>query len=280
MTSSSFLEELGPVAVSHRNELEEVKRQLGIERNELDCWIYAFLENKKFDIKETVAKLQRRFAMEVSEMAKYEVTESMRSSLRSGIIQAIGEDKCGRTVFYVTVSRDTSSEGTREEKKRTFDLIVSYGTRLRADNKRCQMVLLVNYENASMLSNVDMSLQMDVATRVSKFFPGCISKVLLCNMGSILCTFMKPVLGTMPASFSDTISLFSSNDVTNGSLLEYIDKSVLPVQLGGTNDCDDQVHWDRYADIIENYYRDMRIAIVERGLKVKDWELECLSANE
>ncbi|AAZ10983.1 CRAL/TRIO domain containing protein, putative [Trypanosoma equiperdum] len=273
---SSFLQELGPVAVSHRQELEEVKRELDIKRDELDCWIYGFLENKKFDVKETVAKLQRRFAMEVNEMAKYEFTEYMRTSLRLGIIQVIGEDKCGRTIFYVTVNRDKKAASHRDGKKHTFDLMVSYGTRLRADNKRCQMVLLVNYEDASMWSNVDMSLQADVALRISKFFPGCISKVYICNMGRMLCSVAKPLFSQLPSAFSDSIMFFSKSDRASGRLLEFIDESVLPVQLGGTNDCDNQEHWDRHGDIIEDYYHGMKAAISERGLTVKEWELQCI----
>ncbi|EAN82476.1 hypothetical protein, conserved, partial [Trypanosoma cruzi] len=94
---SLYLHDLGPEAVSYRHLLDEVKRQLDITHDEFDCWIYGFLENKKYNIRETVAKLQRRFAMEANELATYTLTDYMRESLRSGIVQFIGEDKLGRT---------------------------------------------------------------------------------------------------------------------------------------------------------------------------------------
>ncbi|CCD12510.1 unnamed protein product [Trypanosoma congolense IL3000] len=273
---SSFLQELGPVAVSHRQEVEEVKRQLNMRREELDCWVYSFLENKKFDVEETVAKLKRRLAMEAEEMAKYEFTDYMHESLRSGIIQVIGTDKSGRTVFYVTVSRDKKEADHRDEKKRTFDLMVSYGTQLRADNKRGQMVLLVNYENASLWSNVDLPFLADLALRLSKFFPGCVSKVYVCNIGATVCTVLVPFVSQLPASLSENIKFLTSVDVSSGSLLEFIDEDVLPVALGGKNDCDNQAEWDRHGEVIETYFNQMREAVVDRGLTLKDWELECL----
>nr|CCC90248.1 unnamed protein product [Trypanosoma congolense IL3000] len=277
---SSFLQELGPVAVSHRQEVEEVKRQLNMRREELDCWVYSFLENKKFDVEETVAKLKRRLTMEAEEMAKYEFTDYMHESLRLGIIQVIGNDKSGRTVFYVTVSRDKKEADHRDEKKRTFDLMVSYGTQLRADNKRGQMVLLVNYENASMWSNVDMSLQADVGLRLSKFFPGCVSKVYVCNMGRMLCSLAKPLFSQLPAAFSETVMFLPKSEKSALKLMEFIDEDVLPVALGGKNDCDNQAEWDRHGEVIETYFNQMREAVVDRGLTLKDWELECLELQD
>ncbi|KAG8343705.1 hypothetical protein TRVL_05465 [Trypanosoma vivax] len=271
---SLYLQELGPKAVSHRQELEEVKRQLDIDYDELDCWLYGFLENKKFDIPETVAKLQRRFQVEASELARHDITDYMRASLRSGVIQCVGEDKCGRALFYVTVRRDKPVAERREEKKRAFDMLVSYGTRLRTGNMKCKMALLVNYENASLWNNVDMSLQADVAVRLSKYFPGSVSKIYVCNMSRILSTVAKPLFSQLPAALSECFVFLSKSDRDAGKLLEFIDESVLPVSLGGTNDCDHETQWVRNAEAVEEYYEELKEAVLCNGLTVKQWELQ------
>ncbi|ESL12008.1 hypothetical protein TRSC58_00232, partial [Trypanosoma rangeli SC58] len=155
---SFALHELGPEAVSYRHLVDEVKLQLNITHDGFDCWIYAFLEKKKYDVQRAVEKLQRRFAMGVGELATYTFTDYMSESLRSGIIQCVGEDKMCRVVFYVVTARDKPVSARREESKANFDMMVSYGVRLRAENKRCQMAMLINQEKASLWSNTDMNL--------------------------------------------------------------------------------------------------------------------------
>ncbi|ORC84757.1 uncharacterized protein TM35_000411270 [Trypanosoma theileri] len=273
---SSFLDDLGPEAVSHRQEVEEVKRQIGITHSYFDCWVYGFLENKKFNVQETVSKLQRRFDMEINELATYDITDSMRQSLRSGIIQVIGVDKLGRTAFYVTTRRDKPTAAKREESKRTFDMMVSYGTRLREDNKRCQMVMLINQEKASMWSNVDMKFQADIALRIAKFYPGAVDKMYICNMNRTLAAMAKPVFSQLPPIVSERIIIISESDKNSGKLFEYFDPSVLPVELGGNNECDNQEHWTQHATLIEEYYEQLKHAVQDRGLSVKEWELECI----
>ena len=55
----------------HVAEMDEVKRAVGVHHHYLDGWIYLFLSNKKFDVKETIAKLQRRDNMERTVFSKY-----------------------------------------------------------------------------------------------------------------------------------------------------------------------------------------------------------------
>ncbi|KAG5471911.1 hypothetical protein CUR178_02576 [Leishmania enriettii] len=133
----SSLRELGTAAISHRGEVDEVKRQLDVKHGYFDAWIYGFLENKNFSIDETVAKLHRRFAMRVNELASYELTDFMRESLRRGIIGELGNDKAGRIAFLVDTKRDHLQAKHRDEQRRSFDMIASFGTRLRPESKRC-----------------------------------------------------------------------------------------------------------------------------------------------
>lgn len=273
------LVDLGDVAVSHRDEIEEVKRQIGITHGYFDAWMYGFLENKKFNIEETVAKLHRRFAMEVSELATYEITDYMRDSLRKGIIQDVGVDKAGRVAFYIYTKRDTPQSKYRSQQRQTFDMFVSYGTRLRKENMRCQMVMLINQDGASVFRNVDMSFQADVALRISKFYPGGVDKMYICNMGSTLAAFAKPIFRTLPPIVSDRIQIIDSSDMKNNVLLDLVDASVLPVALGGKNECDTEGRHQAYAKRIEAYYNELKVAVNERGLTVKEWELEKLGIN-
>ncbi|KAF8305414.1 hypothetical protein TcBrA4_0040540 [Trypanosoma cruzi] len=80
--------ELGPVSVAHRAALGELRRRLGICHTDLDCWLYAFLENKKFDVDETIAKLRRRAAMEVQELGAYEITALAAVAVLMGTLAA------------------------------------------------------------------------------------------------------------------------------------------------------------------------------------------------
>lgn len=273
------LDDLGAVALSHRDEVDAVKHQIGIPHGYFDAWIYGFLENKKFDVDETVAKLHRRFEMEVRELASYELTDNMRESLRKGIIQDIGQDKAGRVAFFINTKRDFPQSKYRDEQRRTFDMFVSYGTRLRMENKRCQIVMIINQDGASMFKNVDMGFQADVALRISKYYPGGIDKMYICKMSRTLAAMAKPIFKRLPAIVSDRIQIIDDNDIKNGVLLELFDEAVLPVALGGTNNCDDAEHWNSYADRVEKYYAELKRAVNEKGLTVKEFELEALGVN-
>ncbi|KPA73966.1 hypothetical protein ABB37_09545 [Leptomonas pyrrhocoris] len=279
--SSSYtsLEDLGTVALSHRSEIEEVKRQLDIKHGYFDAWMYGFLENKKFDIEETVAKLHRRFAMEVNELATYEFSDFMRASLRKGIIQDIGVDKAGRVAFYINTKRDFPQSRYRDEQRRTFDMFVSYGTRLRKENRRAQIVMLINQDGASLFKNVDMTFQADVALRIAKFYPGGVDKMYICKMNRTLAAMAKPIFKTLPAIVSDRIQIVDAGDIKDGVLLDLFDEDVLPIALGGKNDCDNEEHWNAYADRVEKYYADLKRAVNERGLTVKEWELQTIGID-
>ncbi|CAJ08218.1 conserved hypothetical protein [Leishmania major strain Friedlin] len=273
------LSDLGAVAISHRGEIDEVKRQLDVKHGYFDAWMYGFLENKKFDVGETVAKLHRRFAMEVSELASYELTDYMRESLRKGIIGEIGTDKAGRVAFLVNTKRDYPQSKHRDEQRRSFDMFVSYGTRLRKENKRCQMVMLINQDGASFFKNVDMTFQADIALRISKFYPGCVDKIYICNMSRTLAAMAKPIFKRLPAIVADRIQIIDDNDIKQGVLLELFDAEVLPVELGGKNKCDNEELWGAYADRVEKYYAELKRAVNERGMTVKDYELESIGID-
>ncbi|KAG5471262.1 hypothetical protein LSCM1_01335 [Leishmania martiniquensis] len=273
------LSELGTVAISHRGEIDEVKRRLDINHGYFDAWLYGFLENKKFNVDETVAKLQRRFAMEANELASYELTDFMRESLRRGIIGELGKDKAGRVAFLVNTKRDHPQAKHRDEQRRSFDMIVSYGTRLRKENMRCQMVMLINQEGASLFKNVDMTLQADIALRIAKYFPGCVDKMYICKMSRTLAAMAKPIFSRLPAIVSERIQIIDDNDIERGVLLDLFDAEVLPVAFGGTNNCDSEELWDAYADRVEKYYAGLKAAVNERGMTVKEYELDSLGVD-
>ncbi|CUE73399.1 Hypothetical protein, putative, partial [Bodo saltans] len=172
----------------HRRPLDEVKRQLNIHHDEFDCWIYGFLENKKFNVEETVQKLRRRDTMERNELACFEITDYMRDNMAKGIIQHIGDDKEGRPTFYIVTKRDSPTAKRREENMRNFDMWVSYGSKLRSHDKRCRLTMLINQKDASMWSNTDMTFQADVAMRIAKYYPGVVEKLYLCKMSNTLAT--------------------------------------------------------------------------------------------
>lgn len=266
--------DLGPVALSYRPQIEEVKKRIGVTHGFFDAWIFGFLENKNFNINETVAKLERRFVMEKEEMGSYKLTDHLRKNLRDGVIQEIGEDKHGRVVFYIYSKRDFPTPEYREEKKMIFNMFMSYGTRLRESTKRSQIVMIFNQQDSSFFKNLDLGFQGDIALHISKFFPGMVEKMYMCKMSSTLSFMAKPVLSRLPAVVSERLEILSDSDIKKGALLEHIDKSVLPFELGGTNNCDCQSNWNAFADNVENYFFKMVAALNERNMTIKEFELD------
>ncbi|KAG5497506.1 hypothetical protein JKF63_03770 [Porcisia hertigi] len=275
MSNAPVLLSIGLDAVAHQAEVDEVKRRMAIHHNYFDCWIYGFLENKNYNIDDAVAKLRRRAEFEREQLATYNVTDWMMESMRKGIIQIIGNDKAGRVTFYVSTARDKPSAARREESRMNFDMFVSYGTRLRPENQRCQIAMLINQEKASMMTNLDMTLQADIALRIARFYPGCVDKIYICKMGRLLAALAKPIFSRLPAIVSDRIKIISDSDIRSGKLLELFDADVLPVELGGKNDCDRQENYDRFAIDIRDYFQQLKQAII-RGEGVKEWELNSL----
>ncbi|KAG5471261.1 hypothetical protein LSCM1_01334 [Leishmania martiniquensis] len=277
MTSSPVLLDIGTGAYAHQAEVDRVKQRIGVHHNYFDCWIYGFLENKNFNVDETVEKLRRRADFERTQLAACDITDWMMENMRKGIIQVVGNDKVGRVTFYVATARDRPVASRREESRKNFDMLLAYGTRLRPESKRCQIAMLVNQEKASMISNLDMTLQADIALRIAKYYPGCVDKIYICKMGRMLAAMAKPIFSRLPAIVSERIIIISESDIRHGKLLEVFDASVLPVELGGKNNCDSQERYDNFATTIRNYFDQLKAA-VQRGEGVKEWELNNLRA--
>ncbi|ORC84756.1 uncharacterized protein TM35_000411260 [Trypanosoma theileri] len=273
---NATLLDIGVKAYEHQAEVDEVRQRLNIKHHYFDCWIYGFLENKNYDVEETVKKLERRLAFEKEQLANHTVTDWMMESMQKGIMQIIGHDREGRVVFYVVTARDKPTAARREESRMNFDMMVSYGTRLREDNKRCQMVMLINQEKASVWSNVDMTFQADIALRIAKFYPGAVDKMYICNMNRTLAAMAKPIFSRLPAIVSERIIIISESDKNSGKLFEYFDPSVVPVALGGTNGCDQQNNYTQFSVTIKEHFEQLKHAVKHRGLSVKEWELETL----
>jgi hypothetical protein len=265
--------EMGPTALQHRDKVEEVKRRMGINHDFSDCWIYNFLENKFFDVEETVAKLYRRDAMERDEISGYEVTDFMREQMSKGLIQLIGDDREGRVTFYIVTARDRPLAAKRDENKRNFDMWMSYGTRLRKENRRCRITMLINQEGASMWSNTDMAFQSNIALRIAKYYPGCVDRMYICCMGRALSALAKPIFKSLPKVVSERIFIITESEMEKGKLLEYFEPHILPRALGGQSDMDNKENWLKFATIIESHFMLVRGAIRE-GKRVKEWEVE------
>nr|ACS87887.1 conserved hypothetical protein [Angomonas deanei] len=269
MSSSSGLFQ---VPREHVAELEEVKKAVGVHHHYLDGWIYLFLSNKKFDIKETIAKLHRRDDMERTVFAKYTITDTLRASMRAGIVQYIGRDRDGHPVLYFNTVRDSPKADQRPERQANMDMFLSWAVRCDKHNPTAMVTWLINQKNASMLRNTDLIFQKDMALRISKFFPGVLGRMYICNMSGALTFVMKPLLRQLPSSISDCIFLFSASDIRNGELQKHIDPSVLPVEMGGQNNCDNQPNYERFATTIEGYF-ERCIQALGNGLSIKQMEM-------
>ncbi|GET91028.1 hypothetical protein, unknown function [Leishmania tarentolae] len=256
----------------HVAALKEVKRAFGIHHDHLDGWLYLFLANKHFDVTETVAKLRRRDEMERTVFSTYTMTDSLRKSMRAGIVQYIGRDKEGRPVLYFNTARDSPKAEQRPERQANMDMFLSWSVRCDRKNPTATVTWLINQENASMLRNTDLIFQKEMALRISKFYPGVVSRIFICNMSSALTFVMKPLLRQLPAGISDCIFLFSASDIKKGELLKRIDSNVLPVEMGGCNDCDHPPNYEFFATTIESYFHRC-IEALKKGFSIKEMEV-------
>ncbi|KAG5497513.1 hypothetical protein JKF63_03777 [Porcisia hertigi] len=256
----------------HVEALDEVKRAVGIHHRYLDGWVYLFLANKNFNVAEAAAKLCRRNDMERTVFSKYTMTDSLRKSMRAGIVQYIGRDKEGRPVLYFNTARDSPKAEQRPERQANMDMFLSWSVRCDRKNPTATVTWLINQKNASLMRNTDLIFQKDMALRVSKFFPGVVARILVCNMSSALTLVIKPLLRQLPKAISDCIFLFSASDIKKGELLKRIDANVLPVEMGGCNDCDHAPNYERFAVTIEDYFSRC-ITALNQNISIKDMEV-------
>ena len=257
----------------HKPALESVKSRMGVSHSYFDGWYYLFLENKKFNVDDTVAKLQRRAQMEQQEFARYEVTEPMREKMKSGIVEVIGEDIYGNIAVLVTTCRDFPKVEEREDCKRNMDMWLSYVIRLRTKTNRCKVTWLINQDGCSLMKNTDLMFQKDMMIRISKYFPNAVHKVLLCNMSTALTFVMKPLLRQFPDSISQLVEVHSSTDIKNGVLKKHFSMDVLPRALGGSNEnVDVPEHFLEFAANVEEYTVRALKALRE-GYSIKEWEM-------
>eukprot|EP00760_Papus_ankaliazontas_P022882 PhM_4_TR19062/c0_g1_i1/m.103255 len=249
----------------HRQKVETVRNHFGWNRLEgchlADKWIYNYLENKSFDVEEAIAKIERRMVMEENEMLKYEVTDGMRQLLASGSAQIIGEATDGSCVMYVVTRREKPTSANRQERLKNADLVLNYASRLRPNSARSgTFTLLVNQKDASLWSNTDMSFTTTMAMRIAKYLPGAISKVVLVNMNGAITATLRPVVRALPRHLSEHVVILSAKERDSGKVFEYVPKEVVPVELGGDNDCDHPEFHQQFCDDVLEYFEASREA--------------------
>lgn len=266
----------GYIPPEHIAGLEEVKRRLGISHDHYDAWLYLFFENKGFNVEQTYEKLKRREKMEKTELANYDITEEMHQNMQLGTVMQIGCDKRGRPAFYITTKREFPQKSQREWKKKNYDRWLAYGARLvRSNNLSCRMVWLVNQQDASLWSNTDVPFQAEMFLRISKFCPGVVARVYVCNMSTTLNAVARTLVGRLPAYLSRRVMFLNANEVKEGRLLEYFDKSSLPVPLGGVIE-DSPSRWQEFERNLSQHFTLLQKAI-RSGISVKDLEYEMLT---
>lgn len=257
---------------AHRAGLEEVKQAVNINHSYLDSWIYLFFENKKFNVKETVDKLNRRDIMEKSVFSLYTLRLATKKSLRSGIVQYIGRDYENRPVLYFNTCRDFPKTEERAERQENFDMFLSWSVRCCRENPTSKVIWLINQKDSSFRKNLDLIFQKDMALRVSKFFPGVVAKMYICNMSATLTLMFRPLIRQLPSSISDCVFFFSGGDLSKGKLLELIPENVLPVAMGGKHDCDHRDNYEFFAQNVEDYFEKC-IKALHSGISIKEMEM-------
>eukprot|EP00759_Apiculatamorpha_spiralis_P036222 PhF_6_TR36503/c0_g1_i1/m.53700 len=256
-----------------RIKLDEIRRHFKWtdleECGNFERWLVFFLENKQHDVEETIAKLDRRMDMEMNELWTYEILPSMRENLASGALREIGEALDGSTTLYCVTRRDFPTSANRDDRKKNFDILMTYATRLRPSSKNSgTFTMLVNQHKAGVWANTDLSYISTVAVRMSKFWPGALLRIIVVKMSGALTTVLKPLIKALPQHIKSKIVILSEKEVEEGKLLEYFTPEMLPVELGGLNESDIENCWKDFADKVYDYFDDgvlgMKTAMLSR----------------
>jgi len=213
-------------------------------------WINGFLENKNYDVPETIAKLERRIALEEDEFATMPMPDSSRKLLANGVGQKVGVALDGSDVLYIVTKRDFPTKKNLADRKRNFDIMMTYASRYPYKG----FTLLVNQDQASAWSNTDMPFSSAVALRISKFWPGALKRIILMKMGTAVSALIKPAIGLLPQQLSSKILVLSDTDIQKGKLQTVLPPESIPKEFGGLYTADNQTSWDSFADTVYDHF--------------------------
>ncbi|CBH10830.1 hypothetical protein, conserved [Trypanosoma brucei gambiense DAL972] len=272
-----LLSHLGYEATTHRKQLQDLKNRIGIAHTHFDCWLYAFLESKDFNVPETIRIVEERETMERTELCNYtNVDTDIHSELARGVVQIIGSDRLGRVCLYVCTARYATGVKNHSEYVKMLDVVMTYATRLREENKSCRVILLIDQQNAEVLKSMELCFQKTVATRISRFYPGLIERVFIVNMSKIAAVVARPLLNRALKDISGSIVVVSEAELRRGFLLQWFDQAVLPTELGGELNTVEPARWRAFADAVTCHFCELQKAIKQDNLTVKEWELQQL----
>jgi hypothetical protein len=266
--------DLSALTDSQLSALNEVRRHFHVQHHFLDGWYLNFLRNKDFNVAETVAKLDRRCQMELDEFRNYDVTESMKRSMSTGVLQLLGgKDRDDVPVVYIVTRRDHPRAEERVERRKNMDMWMTYATRLTSTNPYSRVTWLIDQKGSSLWSNTDLTFQREMLTRIAKYYPFSQHRVLVCNMGNGLSFVLKPLIRGAPAAIRDSIVILSESDIQQGKLEAYLDPSVIPVALGGMSDCDHEDQWHSFSQQVTEY-TERCVAVLRCGtMDIKTFEM-------
>ncbi|RNF05027.1 hypothetical protein TraAM80_04796 [Trypanosoma rangeli] len=250
----------------------------------VDAFILRYLSAVHFSVSEAAALLKQRRSYEVS-LPSLHITAPVVDVLRSGAVSVIGRDVLGRPVLYVTTHHISQSVLETEDLQRLVTVLMEYmlsycaqapasppngnggGSTLPQEHQQ-EIILLVNEEvslwHASQAALANLNA---ICSVVCKYYPRFVRLVLLFQPSLDVRHGIKAAFGKKLEESMRVVQV-----VTRGNIQKYIDRSVLTLELGGSNTS--VASPDTFTDAVLSHWFNVRSYLTIEDTKTRPlWQL-------
>ncbi|RNF26592.1 uncharacterized protein Tco025E_01124 [Trypanosoma conorhini] len=250
----------------------------------VDAFLLRCLSAVQFSVSEAVALLKQRRSYEVS-LPSLHITATVLDVLRSGAVSVIGHDVLGRPVLYVTTHHISQFVLEAQDLQRLVAVVMEYmlsycvqtppplpsgtgGCDTLSEEHQQQIILLVNEEASSWHTSQAALANMNaIRSVVCKYYPRFVGLVLVFQAS-------LDVRHGIEAAFGDTLeeSKRLVQVVTRGNIQKYIDRSVLTLELGGSNTS--VAAPDTFTDAVLSHWFNVRSYLAVEDTRTRPlWQL-------
>ncbi|KAH9600609.1 CRAL-TRIO lipid binding domain [Trypanosoma melophagium] len=278
--------------------MQELKRTLGWTTTTTttaasDAFLLRCLTSVHFSITEAVAVLKQRRSFE-ERLTSIRVTATVLALLRSGTISIIGRDVIGRAVLYISTQHFTQAALDAQDVQRLVIVVMEYmlaycmempahtPTGVKGSNaispqqtqqqqqqqQQQQFIILINEEKSSWHANQSVLTHISlICSLISKYYPRLIGLVLLYEASWEVRHGIK---GVFSGKFSETMRTVQM--VTRVDIQKYVDRAVLPREMGGNNTTIETA--EAFADaVLRHWYLKTSYLLLEDANTRPLWQL-------
>ncbi|ORC87969.1 uncharacterized protein TM35_000192130 [Trypanosoma theileri] len=259
-----------------------------------DAFLLRCLTSVHFSVTEAMAVLKQRRSFE-ERLTSVRMTAVVLALLRSGTISIIGRDVLGRPILYISTQHFTQAPLDAQDIQRLVIVVMEYmlaycmqmsattptggkGSSVLSpqqapasptqQQQQQQFIVLINEEKSSWHANQSVMAHISViCSIISKYYPRLIGLVLLYEASWEVRHGIK---GAFSGKLSDTMRTVQM--VTHADIQKYVDRAVLPHEMGGQNTTIETA--DAFADaVLRHWYLKTSYLLLEDANTRPLWQL-------